>query len=58
MKKIINEPKEFAKETLEGIYAAHPPDLTHVNEDLHCLVKKTNQRQSRNHDRWRFGTSA
>ena len=40
MKKIINEPKEFARETLEGIYAAHPSDLTYVNEDLHCLVKK------------------
>ena len=40
MKKIINDPKEFAKETLEGIYAAHPKDLTFVNDDLHCLVKK------------------
>jgi len=40
MKKIINDPKAFATDTLEGIYAAHPKDLTFVNEDLHCLVKK------------------
>ena len=43
MKKIINEPTEFARETLEGIYAAHPEDLTFVNEDVHCLVKKSLQ---------------
>jgi len=41
MKKIINDPKDFAKETLEGIYAAHSSELTFVNNDLHCLVKKS-----------------
>lgn len=40
MKKILNNPGEFAKDTLEGIYKAHPNDLTFVNDDIHCLVKK------------------
>ncbi len=38
MKKIINTPKNFVPEMLEGIYAAHPKELTYVNDDLHCLV--------------------
>lgn len=40
MKKILNNPKEFALDTLKGIYAAHPQDLTFVEDDLHCLIKK------------------
>ena len=39
MKKIINEPKNFVHEMLEGITAAHPDQLTYVNDDLHCIVK-------------------
>lgn len=38
MKKIINTPKNFVPEMLEGIYAAHPKELTYVNDDLHCLI--------------------
>ena len=38
MKKIINDPKNFVPEMLEGIYAAHPNEVTYVNGDLHCLV--------------------
>lgn len=38
MKKIINKPENFIPEMLEGIYAAHPHDVTYVNDDLHCLV--------------------
>lgn len=38
MKKIINEAKNFVPEMLEGIYAAHPNEVTYVNDDLHCLV--------------------
>ncbi|MCY1152811.1 MAG: dihydroxyacetone kinase subunit DhaK [Sphaerochaetaceae bacterium] len=40
MKKILNNPKEFVKDTLNGIYSAHPQDLTFVNNDIHCLVKR------------------
>ncbi len=40
MKKIINSPENFIPEMLEGIYGAHPDQLTYVNEDLHCLVKQ------------------
>lgn len=39
MKKIINDPKNFVNEMLEGITAAHPDQLTYVNDDLHCIVK-------------------
>ena len=38
MKKIINTAERFIPEMLEGIYAAHPGELTFVNNDLHCLV--------------------
>ena len=31
MKKIINDPKNFVPEMLEGIYAAHPNEVTYVN---------------------------
>lgn len=43
MKKIINTPENFIPEMLEGIYAAHPQDLTCVNGDLHCLVTRHKQ---------------
>lgn len=39
MKKFINKPEDFVDEMLEGIYAAHPDQLTHVNDDPRCLVK-------------------
>lgn len=38
MKKIINKPENFISEMLEGIYAAHPEQLSYVNNDLHCLA--------------------
>lgn len=40
MKKIINSPDNFIPQMLEGIYAAHPNELTYVENDLHCLVRK------------------
>ena len=43
MKKIINTPERFIPEMLEGIYAAHPDDLTFAEGDLHCLVTKHKQ---------------
>lgn len=40
MKKILNDPKDFVDEMLEGILKAHPKQLTYVNDDLRCIVKK------------------
>lgn len=40
MKKIINNPENYLSEMLEGIYIAHPNDITCVNEDKQCLVVK------------------
>lgn len=38
MKKIINDPQNYLQEMLEGIYIAHPQDLTYLNDDKQCLV--------------------
>lgn len=38
MKKIINKPENYVKETLEGLYMAHPDLVTYTGDDLHCLV--------------------
>lgn len=38
MKKIINDPKNYIKEMLSGIYIAHKDKITYVNNDLQCLV--------------------
>ena len=46
MKKIINTPENFIPEMLEGLYAAHPDQVTFARGDLHCLVtakKKENK---------------
>lgn len=40
MKKIINQPDNYLHEMLEGIYIAHPDDVTCVDGDLQCLVTK------------------
>ena len=40
MKKIINQPEDYVKEMLEGIYTAHAGQLTYVDGDVHCLVKR------------------
>ena len=39
MKKIMNDPVNFVDEMLEGILAAHPRQLTYVNDDLRCIVR-------------------
>lgn len=38
MKKIINQPENYVKEMLEGLYIAHPDLITYTEDDLHCLV--------------------
>ena len=40
MKKIINQPDNYIKEMLEGIYFAHKDDLACVDGDLQVLVSK------------------
>lgn len=39
MKKILNNPNEFVKEMLGGLYAAHPNLVTYTADDIHCLVR-------------------
>ena len=39
MKKLINKPEDFARETIEGIVLAHPESLKMVNNSWHCLVR-------------------
>ncbi|URI06441.1 dihydroxyacetone kinase subunit DhaK [Aquincola tertiaricarbonis] len=43
MKKFLNEPEAFVDEMLEGIYAAHPQQLTYVADDKRCLVSVARQ---------------
>ena len=38
MKKFLNAPEQFVDEMLEGIYAAHPAQLSSVGGDLRCVV--------------------
>ena len=39
MKKFLNKPELFVDEMIEGIIAAHPTQLTFVENDLRCVVK-------------------
>jgi dihydroxyacetone kinase-like protein len=39
MQKIINDPKDFVDEMLQGILAAHPEHLKSVSGDLRCIVR-------------------
>ncbi len=39
MKKILNDPNNFVNDMLEGLYAAHGSMLSHVGDDLRCLVR-------------------
>lgn len=38
MKKIINQPENYVKEMLEGLYVAHSDLITYTADDVHCLV--------------------
>ena len=38
MKKIMNDPKNYVNEMLEGIYVAHSDLVTYTADDLRCLV--------------------
>ncbi|MFD3157734.1 dihydroxyacetone kinase subunit DhaK [Haloimpatiens sp. FM7330] len=39
MKKLINKPENFVKETIEGILLAHPNDLKMANDNFRCIVR-------------------
>src|SRR4029453_15628104 len=39
MKKILNDPKNFVPEMLDGLLKAHPNELAHAGDDLHCIVR-------------------
>ena len=38
MRKLINQPENMVDEMLQGLYAAHPDQVTCVNGDLRCLI--------------------
>ena len=44
MKKIINNPKNFVNEMIEGILAAHPEQLKCVHNNLRCLVRSDSRK--------------
>lgn len=38
MKKIINQPENMVTEMLQGIYAAHPQQVSYAHGDIHCYT--------------------
>jgi dihydroxyacetone kinase-like protein len=47
MKKIINNPKNFVNEMIEGILAAHPEQLKCVNNNLRCIVRSDSRKSGK-----------
>lgn len=47
MQKIINDPKNFVDEMLEGILAAHPHQLKCVEDDLRCIVRADEKKEGK-----------
>ncbi len=39
MKKLLNDPKEFVNEMLDGLLKAHPTQLGYAGGDPHCIVR-------------------
>jgi len=39
MKKILNNPNQFVVEMLDGLLKAHPTQLSHAGDDIHCIVR-------------------
>jgi dihydroxyacetone kinase-like protein len=39
VKKILNDPKNFVPEMLDGLLKAHPNLLAHAGSDVHCIVR-------------------
>lgn len=47
MKKFINAPERFVEDMLDGIYLAHPNQVTLVNGDPRCLVRAGARREGK-----------
>ena len=47
MKKFLNKPENFVDEMIEGIIAAHPDQLSYVENDLRCIVKAGEKKQGK-----------
>ncbi|HET6485697.1 MAG TPA: dihydroxyacetone kinase subunit DhaK, partial [Spirochaetia bacterium] len=47
MKKFINHPKRFVDDMLEGIYRAHPDQVTAAAGDPRCLVRVSSPRKGK-----------
>ena len=47
MKKFINDPKRFVDDMLEGIYRAHPDQVTAAAGDPRCLVRVLSPRKGK-----------
>ncbi len=47
MKKFINDPKRFVDDMLEGIYRAHPDQVTAASGDSRCLVRVGSPRKGK-----------
>ncbi|WP_297134288.1 dihydroxyacetone kinase subunit DhaK [Terrisporobacter sp.] len=47
MKKLINKPADFARETVEGILLAHSNDLKMVNDNFRCLVRADEKKEGK-----------
>ncbi len=47
MQKIINDPKNFVDEMLEGILTAHPEQLKCVEGDLRCIVRADERKEGK-----------
>lgn len=47
MKKLLNKPDRFVKEMIEGILAAHGDELQSTGNDLHCMVRRKKDAETR-----------
>jgi dihydroxyacetone kinase-like protein len=47
LQKIINDPKNFIDEMIEGILAAHPDRLKCINDDLRCLTRSDEKKSGK-----------
>ena len=47
MKKFLNKPEDFVDDMIKGIIAAHPDQLTYVENDLRCIVKSGEKKKGK-----------
>lgn len=38
MQRLVNNPKDYVNEMLEGLYLAHSNEVSYINNDLRCMV--------------------